>query len=118
MEEKKLLTFKTKAQRLNITKFPYYEYDDIGRVTYKEHSNSNWSSKEYPKDNVTITKFSSGDWSEIHYDKNGNEIAYCDSDGCWEMGKYDDDNKAIAYSNSDGDYWSKEHMPDTPNPYF
>ena len=45
-----------KARAMGITRFPYYEYDSNGEITYWEDSD--------------------GDWRKSEYDSNGNEIYF------------------------------------------
>ena len=65
----------TKAQELNITKFPYHEYDSNGREIYFEDSY--------------------GYWYKCRYDSNGKETYYEESNGFWEKYQYDSNGNLV-----------------------
>ena len=68
---------KTKAQELNITKFPYYEKDNKGNVTYHETSYGDWYKSEYDKHgNENYCEWSDGSWCKCKYDEKGNKTYY------------------------------------------
>ena len=76
---------KTKAQKLGITKFPYFEYDDKDYITYYETSNGYWWKREYDKHgNETYREWDDGTWYGDKYDKNGMLTYYEDDDGLRE----------------------------------
>jgi len=75
----------TKAKALGITKFPYYEYDSNGMLSYYESENGYWSKKEYDSNNcLTYYDDYTGYWAKWEYDSNGNETHYENSDGKME----------------------------------
>tara|TARA_R110002020_G_scaffold181826_1_gene377124 strand:- start:4809 stop:5054 length:246 start_codon:yes stop_codon:yes gene_type:complete len=66
---------KTRAQRLGITKFPYFEYDKDGNKTYYENGSGYWSVREHDGNGMlTYLETSRGDWSGIKYDKQGERV--------------------------------------------
>ena len=75
---------KTKAQKLNITSFPYVEYDGNGNQTYYEDLDGTWTKREYDSDGRIIhTEYSYGKWVKREYDGDGKVKYYEDSDGNW-----------------------------------
>jgi len=44
----------TKAQELGITKFPYEEKDERGRVIYCEYADGKWSKRQFDDDDNLI----------------------------------------------------------------
>jgi len=63
---------KTRAQRLGITKFPYFEYDNDGNETYYENGNGYWSVREHDDNGMlTYVKSSLGGWCRPKSDERG-----------------------------------------------
>ena len=73
---------KTIAQQLNVTQFPYREFDKNNNEIYHEDSDGFWSKREY--------------------DENNNQIYYEDSYGFWSKSKFDEKDNRIYYENSNG----------------
>ena len=72
----------TKAQILGITSFPYQEFDDKGKLTYRENSYGHWWKSEYDEHgNETYREWDDGTWYGDKYDKNGMLTYYEDDDG-------------------------------------
>jgi len=124
------MEFKTKAQELGITEFPYEECDDKGNVTYLENSFGYWVKKEYNQKGQLIyfennngywEKYKCndigyviffenihGDWFKAEYDSNGNETYFENYTGYWRKGRFNKYDNQTYYENSDGHWWRKE----------
>ena len=67
----------TKAQELGITKFPYEEKDEKGRVTYCEYGDGKWSKRQYD-DNDNLIEFENSELNEFccsrRFDEKRNKI--------------------------------------------
>ena len=66
------------------------EYNESGKVIYKEFSDGYWEKYEYNKlGDLTYYENSDGYWEKYEYDQRGNEI-YCEFwDGSWVKKEYD-----------------------------
>ena len=93
----------TRARKLKVTKFPYYEYNKSGDMTYYEDENMNWSKHEYDEYGQCIyTEESSGRWSKSEYDYAKREKRSTSSDGNWSFSIFDTNCKTIYYEQSNG----------------
>lgn len=67
----------TKAQQLGITKFPYEEKDDKGRITYCEYGDGKWSKRQYD-DNDNLIEYENSELNEFccsrRFDEKRNKI--------------------------------------------
>jgi len=94
---------KTIAQQLNVTQFPYREFDKNNNEIYHEDSDGFWSKREYDENNNQIYyEDSYGFWSKSKFDKNGNRIYFENSKGFWVKIKFDEKDNRIYYENSNG----------------
>jgi len=71
-----------KARAMGITRFPYYEYDSNGEITYWEDYNGSWERYEFDSNgNQTYYEDCSGQWAKWEYHSNGNQTHYENSYG-------------------------------------
>ena len=103
----------TKAETLEITDFPYSEYDEYGNDTYYEEKEGYWYRCEYDENsNQTYLENANGFWSERVYDKNDNQTYYLNSDLQWDMIIYDEHSDMIHFEDWRGSYWNiKMNIP-------
>jgi len=94
----------TRAQKLNIQTFPYYEYDEFDRLIYSESESGSWTKWEYRK-YERHSEDSNAFWSKSTYDVNCNEIFYENSDGGWRETKYSIENYKLFEKNSRGQWY-------------
>jgi len=67
----------TKAEKLGITKFPYIELDELGRIIYKEIECGEYCEYRYNQFNQLIYyKNFGGEGFVEEFDSNGNSIFY------------------------------------------
>lgn len=65
----------TKAKELGITKFPYLEHDDQGRITYREDKDGYWQKFTYGESNKLIFQENSlGEW--CHFNEKTGKTLY------------------------------------------
>ena len=63
---------KTKARQLDITEFPYEEFDENGYKTYTERSDGNWWKRKYDnKGYLTYYENCLGTWKNRKYNNKG-----------------------------------------------
>jgi hypothetical protein len=99
----------TRAQELNISKFPYEEYDNKGRIIYFEEKENYWYKCKYDKECRQIYyENSDGYWWTIDFKKNGDSF-YEDSNGYWEKKAYDKYDNHIYLANANGNWWKCEY---------
>lgn len=90
----------TKAEKLNITEFPYSEYDDNENETYHESNDGRWFKTEYDdNDQVTRREYSNGSWYTFKFNDKGLELSSSDSYGNLKECKYDELDRRIYFSN-------------------
>ena len=95
----------TRARKLKVTKFPYYEYDPRFKnsLTYFEDENMNWQKSEFDAKNKLIyTETSKGWWGKWEYDYDNN-YCYChSSDNTWYKQYFNDRGKTIYHEQCSG----------------
>jgi hypothetical protein len=68
----------TKAHKLGITEFPYYEYNEKGKITYFERKDGYWWRAEYnQKGFETLVEFFDGMFVKREFDNKNRQI-YCE----------------------------------------
>ena len=95
----------TRARKLKVTKFPYYEYDPRFKnsITYFEDENMDWIKSEYDfKNKLIYSEWANGWWAKWEYDYDNN-YCYChSSDNTWYKQYFNDRGKTIYHEQCSG----------------
>ena len=106
----------TKAQKLNITEFPYTEYDSYGNQTYYEEESGYWFKNTFDDNqNEIYFENSDGYLNKFLYDELDRCNYFQNSKLGWCKLKYQDDDIIISYEDNNGNYW--DITMKIPNPY-
>jgi hypothetical protein len=109
----------TKARKMGVYLFPYREYDDKGRLVYREGSLGSFTVWIYDdNDNVIYKQMSSSTgshkWIFRKFDKRGNKLYVRTKDifnnFSWARCKYDDDNEELEFEDSKGNWWHRDYF--------
>lgn len=100
----------TRAQKLEITQFPYRELDDNGFKQYHEDAEGYWRKWKHNAQGQELSfQDSRGIWEKRRYDDQGNLIwmERCNRFGelYWERWEHDDSGNKIRSENSQGQVW-------------